>query len=226
MWFVVGLGNPGARYARTRHNAGFRVADTLARRWGVAADRERLGAHLGEGRVAGRPALLAKPQAFMNRSGGPVADILGWRGGAPGDLIVAHDELDLPFGVVRIKRGGGTGGHKGLADIDRALGERGYLRVRVGISRPPAGQGVSDYVLDGFAEDELERVDAIIDAAADAVELILREGADRAMNRVNVRPKKPKPPAPEPPEDTPTVPHTTHQGPDPEPPAPPSRSRS
>jgi PTH1 family peptidyl-tRNA hydrolase len=220
VWFIVGLGNPGARYERTRHNAGFRVVDALARRWDLDVSRARRAvacdAHWGEGRVARQPALLAKPQSFMNRSGQPTRDLMDARRGELTDLIVVHDELDLPFGTVRLKRGGGTGGHNGLADIDRHLGERGYLRVRVGVGRPAAGQDAADYVLADFGEDEIARVEGVIDAAADSVELILREGVERAMNRLNVRPKKTKTPHP----------NTTLPGPAPEQTAPDTHPRS
>ncbi len=172
---VVGLGNPGRRYERTRHNAGFMVVDELAHRhggsWRQKKRAESAPVNLGLAEVT-----LLKPQTFMNESG---AALSGYRAE---DLIVVHDDLDLPPGDVRVKVGGGAGGHNGLRSIISRLGN-GFVRVRVGIGRPPAGMGVTDYVLGGMDS----AIKDAIPTAADAVEAVVEEGPEAAMNRFNVR---------------------------------------
>src|SRR3954464_4626898 len=150
-FLVVGLGNPGPRYAGTRHNAGFLVADLLAERVGGRVGgrfkAHRSNADVLEGRLAGRPVVLAKPRSFMNDSGGPVVNAARFYKVPIEWVIVVHDDLDLPYGGLRLKSGGGDGGHNGLRSITSALGSKEYLRVRLGIGRPPGRQDPADYVL-------------------------------------------------------------------------------
>ncbi len=140
-WLIAGLGNPGPGYAGNRHNAGFMVADLLAERIGTRFKRDRSRAAVATGRLAGFPVTLAKPQPFMNLSGGPVASLRSFYKLPPDQIVVVHDELDIPFGTVRLKLGGGDNGHNGLRSVTAALGTRDYFRVRVGIGRPPGRDG-------------------------------------------------------------------------------------
>ena len=187
MKLVAGLGNPGERYAETRHNIGCMVVQRVAARAGIAMKRPGFQAVYGVGRVAGAEAALLLPQTFMNRSGASVAPACQSLGVAPGDLIVAHDEIDLPFGTLRIKVGGGHGGHNGLRSIMDALGDGSFVRLRIGVGRPPAGGDVSAHVLSRFAAAERARLDDYLDAASDALELLLQRGAPEAMNAYNNR---------------------------------------
>lgn len=181
---VVGLGNPGPDYADTRHNVGFRVVELLAGRTGGGRfSRHRSNTDVLEGRLAGRRAVLAKPRSYMNVSGGPVAGLVRYFSVPVEDLVVVHDDLDLGFGVVRLKRGGGEGGHNGLRSISASLGTRDFLRVRFGIGRPPGRQDPADYVLTRFSGAERKELDLAVDLAADAVEALLAEGLEPAQNR-------------------------------------------
>jgi len=184
---IVGLGNPGMEYAETRHNIGFMVATRLAERSGIALKRKGYQGFYGVGRVAGEEATILLPQTYMNRSGESVAPACQSLGITPRDLIVIHDEIDLAFGCLRIKVGGGHGGHNGLRSIGAALGETGYSRLRMGVGRPPAGGDVSGHVLSRFNAAERALLDKHIETAADALELLLRVGAQEAMNRYNNR---------------------------------------
>lgn len=186
MHLVIGLGNPGRRYARTRHNVGFLVVDRVAARAGERVERKQLGALVGKARLGGSSVVLAKPQAFMNRSGQPVASLKGWYKADNRDVVVVHDDLDLPFADVRVKDGGGHGGHNGLRDLGRAVG-RDTVRVRVGIGRPPEGWAVADHVLAKWSTTERAALDQVVDVAADAVEAVVRDGPSAAMNRFNTR---------------------------------------
>lgn len=187
MKLIVGLGNPGPRYARTRHNIGFMVAERLAADGGIALKRQGHQGLYGVGRIAGVETTILLPQAFMNVSGASVASACKSLGVSPGDLIVLHDDLDLPPGALRIKVGGGHGGHNGIRSISEVLGRSDYIRVKLGIGRPPPGGDVSDYVLSNFAAAEQARLAVLIASAAEAVELILRENVAVAMNRFNSR---------------------------------------
>ena len=189
---IVGLGNPGRRYARTRHNAGFMVVDRLAQRWGANCDRKQLGALVDRVRIDGQDAYLVKPQSFMNLSGQPTVSLAGYYKVPRSKVLVVHDDLDLSFGTVKLKVGGGHGGHNGLKDLTQKLGGPDYIRVRVGVSRPPSGWDTADYVLSKFTSDEQVQLDSVIDAAADAVEAVLTEGPRQAMNRVNARSRSPQ----------------------------------
>jgi len=184
---VVGLGNPGERYAETRHNIGCMVAVRMAARAGIALKRQGYQGFYGVGRLAGEEATVLLPQTFMNRSGASVAPACQSLGVTPGDLIVVHDEIDLPFGTLRIKVGGGHGGHNGLRSITDALGHGDFVRVRLGVGRPPAGGDVSGHVLSRFAAAERQVLADLLDQAAAAVEAILARGSAAAMNEFNGR---------------------------------------
>ena len=151
-WLVVGLGNPGPAYAGNRHNAGFLVLDLLAERVGGKYKAHKGRADVVEGRLAGQRVVLAKPKCYMNESGGPVASVSGFFKMPVERLVVVHDELDVDYGVLRLKRGGGDGGHNGLKSITRSLGSKEYLRVRFGIGRPPGRQDPADFVLKDFGD--------------------------------------------------------------------------
>ncbi|GAB2504731.1 aminoacyl-tRNA hydrolase [Nocardia heshunensis] len=183
---VVGLGNPGSEYERTRHNVGFMVADVLAERVGGRFTvHKKSGADLLEARLDGRKVLLAKPRTYMNLSGRPVAALAKFFSVPATEVIVVHDELDLPFGQIRLKRGGGEGGHNGLRSISQALTTKDYLRVRFGIGRPPGRQDPADYVLKPFSAPERKEVPVIVEQTADAVELLLRVGLEPAQNQLH-----------------------------------------
>ncbi|WP_159806048.1 aminoacyl-tRNA hydrolase [Cellulomonas citrea] len=193
-WLVVGLGNPGPQYAGNRHNVGAMVLDELARRCGqsFAGASGPLGrrpqaltadVRLGvlPGGAPGPRALLVRPTTYMNVSGGPVGALARYHGVDVAQVLVVHDELDLPFATVRLKRGGGEGGHNGLRDITRALGTKDYLRVRVGIGRPPGRQDPADFVLKDFTSAERADLGWLLDRAADAVEAIVTQGLEPAQ---------------------------------------------
>lgn len=183
---VVGLGNPGSEYERTRHNIGFLVADVLAQRVGGRfAVHKKSGADLLQARLDGRQVLIAKPRSFMNLSGRSVAALAKFFSVPPTEVIVVHDELDLPFGQVRLKRGGGEGGHNGLRSVSSALTTKDYLRARIGIGRPPGRQDPADYVLKPFSSVERKELPVIVEQAADAVELLLRVGLEPAQNQLH-----------------------------------------
>jgi PTH1 family peptidyl-tRNA hydrolase len=181
-FLIVGLGNPGPRYAGTRHNAGFLVVDELADRIGGSFKAHKGRADVVEGRLAGRAVVLAKPKSYMNESGGPIVAISRFYKVDAARIVVVHDELDLPYGALRLKRGGGEGGHNGLKSTSAALGSKDYLRVRFGIGRPPGRQDPADYVLREFAATERKDLAYLIDRAADAVEALLAKGLEPAQN--------------------------------------------
>jgi PTH1 family peptidyl-tRNA hydrolase len=186
---IVGLGNPGAEYARTRHNAGFWLVDELARRHGGTFRHEgRHQADLARVRIDGQEIWLAKPMTFMNHSGGPVSSILNFYKVTPAEMLVAHDEIDLPSGTVRLKEAGGHGGHNGLRDLIAAQGD-GFWRLRIGVSHPGSKHEVVDFVLTRAGKDEQSVIDETIVAGADAIELMLRDGSQIAMNRLHARAK-------------------------------------
>jgi peptidyl-tRNA hydrolase, PTH1 family len=181
---VVGLGNPGPDYAETRHNVGFRVVELLAARAGGGRfSRHRTNSDVLETRLAGRRVVLAKPRTYMNVSGGPVAGLVKYFSVPIEDLVVVHDDLDLGFGVVRLKRGGGEGGHNGLRSISSAVGTKDYLRVRFGIGRPPGRQDPADFVLKRFSGAEKKELEFAVDLAADAAEALLSDGLEPAQNK-------------------------------------------
>ncbi len=187
-FLVVGLGNPGPQYAGNRHNVGAMVLDVLASRAGIRLSPGK-GARArvlsGEGHLAGRRVVLARPTSYMNESGGPVRGLLDYHHLDPADLVVVHDELDIPFADVRLKRGGAEGGHNGLRSITRSVGTKDYLRVRVGIGRPPGRQDPADFVLRDFSAAERKELDLLLHVAADATELLLERGLEAAQNLVH-----------------------------------------
>jgi PTH1 family peptidyl-tRNA hydrolase len=182
---IVGLGNPGPGYAGNRHNVGFMVADLLAARIGARFKAHRGRVDVVDGRLAGRSVVLAKPKSYMNESGGPIVAISRFFKIPVARLTVVHDDLDLPYGALRIKRGGGDGGHNGLRSATAALGSNDYLRVRFGIGRPPGRQDPADYVLRDFTAAERKELPYLVDRAADAVEALLADGLDAAQNAFN-----------------------------------------
>jgi PTH1 family peptidyl-tRNA hydrolase len=183
---VVGLGNPGPRYATTRHNLGFMVADLLAGRMGANFKaHKRSGTDVVTGRLAGHPVVLAKPRAYVNESGRQVAALAKFYSVAPADLIVIHDELDLEFGQIRLKLGGGEAGHNGLRSVSTALGTKDYQRVRIGIGRPPGRKEAAAFVLENFTAAERREVPVICEQAADATELLIKLGLEAAQNQVH-----------------------------------------
>jgi len=183
---VVGLGNPGPNYARTRHNLGFAVADLLAERMGSKFKvHKRSGAEIITGRLGGASVVLAKPRTYMNESGRQVAPLAKFYSVPPSDIIVIHDELDLEFGRVRLKLGGGEGGHNGVRSVAAALGTKDFLRVRIGIGRPSGRKDPAAFVLENFTTAERPEVGAICEQAADAAELLIELGLEPAQNRVH-----------------------------------------
>lgn len=181
-WLVVGLGNPGPSYAGNRHNVGFMVLDLLAERAGARWKAHKGRADVVEGRTAGEPAVLCKPKTYMNLSGGPVASLRDFFKVDTDRIVVVHDELDIPYGTLRLKRGGGDNGHNGLRSITTSIGSKDYLRVRVGIGRPPGRQDPADYVLKDFPAAERKELGFHVDRAADAVEALLTGPLDAAQN--------------------------------------------
>ncbi|MEU8181759.1 aminoacyl-tRNA hydrolase [Micromonospora sp. NPDC049044] len=184
-WLVVGLGNPGREYAGNRHNVGFMVADLLAGRFGARFGRhKRAVAEVAETRLGfGGPKLvLAKPLTYMNLSGGPVAALAQFYKVPAAQVIAVHDELDIDFGQVRIKFGGGEGGHNGLRSMSKSLGTKDYARVRFGVGRPPGRQDPADYVLSDFGTAERKELDFLVDRAADVVESVIVKGVEPTQN--------------------------------------------
>lgn len=187
-WLIAGLGNPGTRYRHTRHNIGHMVLDELLKRMGAQYTRTKVGAQAVGARLgAGGPKVIfAVSEGYMNRSGKPVRGLLDYFSVEPAQLVVVHDEVDLDFGRIKIKRGGSEGGHNGLKSITQHLGgERDYIRVRAGVGRPAAGMDTAAYVLQKFSAAEQKDLPELIDRCADAVELILTEGMTAAQNRVH-----------------------------------------
>ncbi|MEZ0051480.1 PTH1 family peptidyl-tRNA hydrolase [Mycobacterium sp. MAA66] len=183
---VVGLGNPGPRYETTRHNVGFLVADILADRIGAGFKvHKKSGAEVTTGRLGGRSVVLAKPRTFMNESGRHVGPLAKFYSVAPADVVVIHDELDIDFGRIRLKFGGGEGGHNGLRSIASALGTKDFQRVRIGVGRPPGRQDPAAFVLENFNSKERPELGTILEQAADATELLLQHGVEAAQNTVH-----------------------------------------
>ena len=185
-WLVVGLGNPGKEYAGNRHNVGFMVADLLASRVGAKFGRaKRSHADVAEGRLGfgGPKLILMKPLTYMNLAGAPVAQLAQFFKVPVANVVAVHDELDLPFGEIRAKRGGGEGGHNGLRSMTKSLATKDYARIRFGISRPPGRQDPADYVLSDFAGAERKELNFLVDRAADMVEAVVLEGVEWAQNK-------------------------------------------
>ena len=184
---VAGLGHPGDRYAGTRHNIGVLAVEALLERTGSSFKRHKSGCLVADTTLAGERVALARPTSYMNESGGPVGRLMRWYKVDPRDLVVVHDEIDIPFGEIRIKLGGGTAGHNGLRSLVSHLGTNDFPRVRVGVGRPRGRSGAVGHVLDSFSSAERKELPDLLDRAADAVERILEAGLERAMNEVNTR---------------------------------------
>ncbi len=185
MYLIVGLGNPGRQYRGNRHNVGFRCLDVLAEAHGLSFGRYLHQAITADGTIAGRRVLLAKPQTFMNLSGISVAAMIRFYKIPLERLLVIGDDLDLPTGTLRMRKKGGSGGHRGLQDIIDRLGSEEFPRLRIGIGRPPGRMDAADYVLQDFTADELQIIDVALRRAADAVECWLTDGIELAMSRYN-----------------------------------------
>lgn len=194
-WLIIGLGNPETRYARNRHNVGHMVVDVLAGRTGSRLSKHKARSQAAEARIGLMPggapgprAVLAEPSSYMNESGGPVKALVQFYGIDPTErLLVVHDELDLPAHELRLKRGGGEGGHNGLRSISQALGTKDYVRLRVGIGRPPGRQDPADYVLSDFPGRERAELEVTLEEAADAVEQVVTLGLAEAQQRLHSR---------------------------------------
>ncbi|WP_040159974.1 aminoacyl-tRNA hydrolase [Mobilicoccus massiliensis] len=189
-WLLVGLGNPGPSYAGNRHNVGAMVVDELARRGGASLSRHKTRSQVAEfrlgilpGGMPGPKVVVAAPQSYMNESGGPVSALLQYYSLTPDHLVVVHDELDIPFDDVRLKKGGGEGGHNGLRSITKSIGTRDYLRVRVGVGRPPGRMDPADHVLRDFSASERKVLPFVVDTAADAAESVVLDGLLAAQQR-------------------------------------------
>lgn len=183
MWLIAGLGNPGGGYAGNRHNVGFMLADALARRYGFPAFSSKHQSQLAQGEIAGEKIFLCKPQTFMNLSGGAVAAVAKFHKIPPEQVLVLHDELDLPLGKVRIKQGGGHGGHNGLRDIDRHLGQN-YWRMRIGIGHPGHKDVVHSYVLSDFGKQENTTLEPLLAALSDQLPLFFLQGHEAYMTKI------------------------------------------
>lgn len=184
-WLIVGLGNPGAEYKGNRHNVGQMVLDELAGRLGASFKTHKARAQVLEGRlgIGGPRVVLAKPMSYMNVSGGPVSALANFYGIGPDHIVAVHDEIDIPFNTVKLKTGGGEGGHNGLRDISKALATKDYLRVRVGVGRPPGRMDTADYVLRDFSPGERKDLPFLLDEAADAVDMLVRDGLTSAQQK-------------------------------------------
>jgi len=193
-WLIAGLGNPGPEYAGNRHNAGYMVVDLLAERIGARFKAHKSGNQIAEGKLAGAPVTLCKPLTFMNLSGRPVAALRDFYKVPAGQLVVVHDELDVPSGAIRLKLGGGDNGHNGLRSVTSALGTPDYYRVRFGIGRPPGRMDAAAFVLRDFSSAERKDLPFLLDRCADAVETLLRHGLATAQNIYHADPPAPESP--------------------------------
>lgn len=186
-YLLVGLGNPGREYRDHRHNIGFMVVDRLSIRWGISLARLQSRALIGTGMMGDKRVILAKPQTYMNLSGPAVAGLVRFYKILPDHLLVIHDDLDLPFGTLRLRPSGGSGGQKGLASIIEHLGTEAFSRMRLGIGRPLSGMNPADYVLEPFSVEEQKILPVVLDTAVEAVETFLKDGIEIAMTRYNGR---------------------------------------
>ena len=182
---VVGLGNPGESYSETRHNAGFLTVDKVSEAFSIAFAKRKFDTRFGIGSVDGIKVILAKPMAFMNRSGPQIQKIAGYFRILCEDMLVVHDDIDLAFGKIKIKEKGGDGGHRGIRSLIDAFGGGDFVRLRIGVGRPEAGIGAADYVLGKFTLEERKNLDRIITTAKDAVVTTLCKGTKEGMNRFN-----------------------------------------
>jgi len=187
MYLIVGLGNPGNRYQFTRHNIGFMVLEKLATRWEVDLKHKSFDALWNRGKIAGENVILAMPQTYMNLSGNAVRRLLAYFKGDVNKLIVIHDDLDLPFGTIRLKTGGGNAGHKGLISIAKCLGSGDFMRVRLGIGKPADKSRIESYVLEKFETEDSGLLESIIQLAAGAAADIVTSGMQQAMAKYHVK---------------------------------------
>ena len=192
MKIIAGLGNPGAEYAHTKHNVGFMLVDVLAEKLGAASWKEDFFSALTEVRIGGEKVFLVKPLTYMNNSGEALGSMLSYYKLDVDDLVVVHDDMDIPAGMVRIRRKGSSGGHNGIKSIIAHVGSEDFARVRIGIGRPPAGWTVIHHVLAPFSTEDAPKIRAAIDYLLPAVESIVTDGVDFAMNRYNPHKKKTK----------------------------------
>ena len=184
-YIIVGLGNPGREYRETRHNVGFLVVDRISERMGIPISKMRSKALIGKGVFNGEQIILAKPQTFMNLSGQAISGLVNFFKVPLDNILIAHDDLDLPFGTIRIRKFGGAGGQKGLGSTIEHLGTDQFPRMRIGIGRPPGRMDAADYVLRKFTGEDLDFARVIFDRAAEAAEVFINEGIDYAMNKYN-----------------------------------------
>jgi PTH1 family peptidyl-tRNA hydrolase len=184
VWLVAGLGNPGRKYSRTRHNIGFLVMEEIAGRYKIDLTEKKEGYRMGRGSIAGQKVLLVEPLLFMNLSGPPLRAVLKMFNVAPENFILIHDDLDMETGKLRIRKTGSSGGHKGVESVIQNIGFRDFVRVKIGIGREP-GTPAEEYVLSKFKRDESGAIKDAVQNAADAVDVILSEGVDIAMNKFN-----------------------------------------
>ena len=185
-WLVVGLGNPGARYELTRHNAGARAVERLAKRFDVKLRSTRSVAYLGEARSGGTRLYLARPKTFMNESGRAVGALVHLKGLGPENVIVLHDEIDLPAGSIKVKIGGGSAGNRGIESVVRSLGSKDFYRVRIGVGRPPHPmQDPADFVLEPMSKKHALELSGLEERAGDAVLSLVHDGLETTMNRLN-----------------------------------------
>lgn len=189
VYLVAGLGNPGRKYDRTRHNAGFMVIDTLAAKYGIEVNRSKFDVEFGRGRIDGVEVILAKPQAYMNRSGPPIRQLADYFRIQREALVVIHDDIDLAFDRLKIKEKGGDGGHKGIRSLIQAFGGDQFARLRVGVGRSQTGAGAADHVLSTFSREEQAALDPILQTAVEAVVTILCKGTTEGMNQYNQVPR-------------------------------------
>ena len=190
MKIIAGLGNPGSEYAKTRHNVGFMFVDALAGKLGVTEWKDKFEAKIGETRIGSEKVLLVKPQTYMNESGRSLGPLMSFYKLEPEDLIVVHDDMDIPAGTIRIRKKGSAGGHNGIKSILAHVGDEHFPRVRIGIGRPLPGWTVVNHVLAPFPEEDAKQVAEAIEYLIPAVECIVKEDIDKAMNQYN--PKKAK----------------------------------
>lgn len=204
MKVIVGLGNPGMEYARTKHNVGFMLVDALAEQLGVTDWQENFHAMIAEVRLGSAKVLLVKPQTYMNNSGEAVGPLLRWYKLPAEDLIVAHDDMDIPVGTIRLRRKGSAGGHNGIKSVLAHVGDENFARVRIGIGRPLPGWTVIHHVLAPFSEEDVPKIREAVRYLLPAVECIVTEDIDHAMNRYNPKKEKKKKNAREQAQDEPT----------------------
>ncbi|HOQ17288.1 MAG TPA: aminoacyl-tRNA hydrolase [Defluviitaleaceae bacterium] len=185
MYAVIGLGNPGLQYAATRHNVGFEVIERLAYENGIKVEKRKHQALIGEGIIGGEKVILAKPQTYMNLSSQSVIEIMNWYKLDNKHIIIIYDDISLPIGFIRVRTKGSDGGHNGIKNIISCLNSQEFLRVRVGVGEKPPGWDLADYVLSRFNREEIEEIVQSIKIASDAVETIIKEGPQKAMNQYN-----------------------------------------